>query len=349
MDRPSLRRPLALLLVALALACGGEGTDVAGLPRNQWTFLAIDGATCSDGSPTGVEVNVGGPDLLIFLDGGGACLDYFSCFETDLASRGPYGEAELGAHVTKRVPGTPMDRTAPGNAFKDFTYVFVPYCTGDVHVGDHVAHYPDLKGDTHEYRHVGRANLEKALARLAALLPAPPKLVVSGASAGGFGAIVDYDRVRSTWPTARGYLVDDSGPPLEGRDVSTVVRAAWVASWRADRAMAPLCTECVEDWSKLFPAVAAKWPDDRLALMSSLRDEVIRSFLLLSPGDFEAAVRRLATEVVQPLPHTATFLVPGETHTFLGAPATFTAGGITAEAWLGQMVEDDPAWTSVGP
>jgi hypothetical protein len=49
------------------------------------------------------------------------------------------------------------------------------------------------------------------------------------------------------------------------------------------------------------------------------------------------------------LPNVKTFLVPGETHTMIGAPQGFTSGGVPLPEWLRREVEDDPAWGSVGP
>jgi hypothetical protein len=66
-------------------------------------------------------------------------------------------------------------------------------------------------------------------------------------------------------------------------------------------------------------------------------------------AQFEAAVRQLATDVIAPLPNAKTFLVPGETHTMVGAPQQFTSGGVPLVEWLRREVEDDPAWQSVGP
>jgi hypothetical protein len=354
--RAEMPRSIAARLLALSigiLSCG-DNEDESGLPRNAWTFVPVEGAACADGSPTGVAVNPGArDDVLFFLDGGGACLDYVTCFEAETASNGPFGEPEFRDRVVPILPGSPMDRGDPENPFREWTWVFVPYCTGDVFTGDFVASYRDFQLDEHPYRHVGRKNLELALPRLAALLRAPGKLVVSGASAGGFGAALNYDRVRGTWPGAKGYLVDDSGPLLVGNDIPAAIRAAWVAAWRADEVIVPLCpeqpAECLEDWSEIYPALRERWPNDRFALLSTLRDRVIRSFFLLDGAEYETAIRRLDAEVFDPLPEAETFLVPGDAHTFLGAPSLATAEGVTLEEWLRRMVEDDPAWTSLGP
>jgi hypothetical protein len=350
--RPALSRLIAVPIVLAVLACGGDrpGDDTTlgpELPRGAWTWVELPGTACSDGSPTGIAVNRGPDDaeVIVFLDGGGACWDAFTCFTLRLASPGPFGRAEFDARITK-APGTILDRALAANPFRDATLVFVPYCTGDVHWGDAIQSYP---GAGRAYHHVGSRNVELALDFLSARLPAPSRIAVSGASGGGYGALLAFDRARARWPAARSSLIDDSGPPLVGDDISPAIRAAWFASWRLDRTLLPICPRCALDLSELFPALARRHPADRLALLSSTEDQVIRAFTLLGAGGFDRAVRRLATEVIAPLPNARTFLVPGPGHTMLGHPADFAAGGVPLLEWLRREVEDDPAWESEGP
>jgi hypothetical protein len=320
----------------------------------------IPGAQCSDGSPTGIAVNpapgaqtgAGGepPGLLVFLDGGGACWEALTCFGglglPPAADPGPFGRADFEARSAD-IPGSVLDRDLAGNPFAGYTLVFVPYCTGDVHAGDASQ---DYAGAPARYQHRGRRNVTLAADHLKQRLRPPPHVVVSGASAGGFGALLAHHAIRERFPGAQGDLVDDSGPPLVGGDFSPALRAAWALAWRLDEAVLPLCGEaCLLDLSELVPALAERWPDDRLALLSSTQDEVIRAFVGLGPAGFEQAILRLRRERFDPLPNAATFLVPGSGHTMLGAPARYSAGGVPLLGWLGQQVSRDPAWASAGP
>ena len=178
---------------------------------------------------------------------------------------------------------------------------------------------------------------------------APARLVVAGASAGGFGALIDYDAFRQSWPGARAYLVDDSGPPLGADAVSPLLLQTWFASWRLDRALDPVCgTACHTDLSAQLTALSRRFPHDRLALLSSLQDQVIAGYYLLSGPALEQELLRITAEVIAPTPNVRAFLVPGNTHTMLGDPTAFSQG-ISLLSWLDQQAADDPAWSTRQP
>lgn len=351
------RLPLALLLAAAAC-----GSDSPALPPLTWTWVPIEGAVCSDGSPTGIGVEPGvgaTPDVLVFLDGGGACWDAFTCFPPSgvpqIAAPGPFGEAQLEARIRDDRAGSVLDRTVPGNPYKDFTFVFVPYCTGDVHAGATVQRYQFAPRDWH---HNGRVNVSKAFEYLAAHLDAPSRVVVSGASAGGFGSLLAFKKAKAAWPSAKGYLVDDSGPPLA--DIPTTTVAAWVLAWDLGTVVADVCgTACATlppTLAPIIPALAEAYPTDRFALLSSTQDQVIRSFFgdvttftPMPAATFEASLRELAAAIDDDTPEsppgeTHAFVATGTTHPMLDRPGSFTADGVPLLEWLRRQVDDDPAW-----
>ena len=322
---------------------------IAGLQPGVWTWVDVPESACDDGSATGMGVSLGtGPDLVVFLNGGGACWDYLTCYVLSTASRGPFGRPQFEALQASALPGSFLDRDLAGNPFHDASMVFVPYCTGDIHGGDNVATYVGLEGPR-VYHHVGHANLVAFLARVAATWPSPRKLVVSGSSAGGFGALINYDTFRSYWPASRGYLIDDSGPPLEKGAVSQALLDAWYATWRLDEILDPVCGQaCRTDLSAGLAAVERKYPQDRVALLSSLQDQVIAGYYQIDGAQLESALDALATNVIAPAPSARFFFVSGNSHTMLGNPASF-AQGVSLLGWLQQQLSDDVAWTSQRP
>ncbi len=338
----------ALLTFLTLAACGGGGSRAVTLTEGEWTWVDVPGTLCSDGTRTGLAVNPApaGPDseVLIFLNGGGACWDALTC-AARLATPGPFGRTEFEQGIAAGGDaGTILDRTVTGSPFGGATLVFIPYCTGDVHWGDSA-----LPGGS--WRFTGDANLVRDVAWLKAHLPGPAKLVVAGSSAGGYGSLLAHDLARTAWPSAKGYLVDDSGPPLVGDDIPPARRSAWFAAWNLATTVEPLCEDldCAGDLSLSIEALAAKYPDDRLALISFRQDPTIAFFAGISTTDFETAILRLADERLVPYAaRRAAFLVRGGDHTMLGNPAAYTADGVSLPAWLSQMVNDDPGWTTLG-
>ncbi|CEG41957.1 Protein notum homologue [Plasmopara halstedii] len=74
--------------------------------------------------------------LMIFFQGGGACVDQETCtfgLQCSLAD-----EATFRTAATLSSAGI-LDRSLSDNMFNDWNIVFIPYCTGDLHLGNRVA------------------------------------------------------------------------------------------------------------------------------------------------------------------------------------------------------------------
>ncbi|HEY6098169.1 MAG TPA: pectin acetylesterase-family hydrolase [Anaeromyxobacter sp.] len=342
--RPLLRSLSVACIVALA-ACGGSEPQQQPALQQGWNDVA--GMLCADGSPTGIGVQFGTRNsVIVVLSGGGACWDATHCGATVPRS---FGSADF-AFYSLFTAGTIFDRSLPGNPFTDWTFVFVPYCTGDVHAGGDVTMTYGAAGT---WRHHGRKNLEAAIATVAAAIPSPDKVVVSGSSAGGFGALLAFDIARAKWPAGatgpKAYLVDDSGQTFVGNDLPQSLRDTWWASWALDRTITPLCAICNTDLSQLWTVLHTAHPSDRLALLSSTQDSTMIGFFSpMTPTEFATGVTHLAQKL-QTIPNAASFRVAGSGHAFLLAPGSYTAAGTPLLTWLGLEVSDSTSWTSVGP
>lgn len=393
--RPSSPRLAAVAAAALAaagLACGssssstsseppiaaGEGTDISGAPG--WKWIPFDDAFCTDmTSPgvftkgtTGLAVSWGtGKDLVFFLQGGGACWDFVTCggaanlvSGTPTASTGPFGPAEFSTDIYAKYPFSWVHRDQMPAALATATVVFVPYCTGDVHAGDKVTTYssPGLPSVT--WWHVGHANVVAFLKRLAPAVALGPadKLVVAGSSAGGFGALANYETIRATWPQAKAYLVDDSGPPLVDDAIPPASRAAWYLEWNMAASLGSWCPECPTDLSRGLAHVLANHPADRVGLISHTEDETIRYFFgTFSPTTlsytpmaatvFHQDLLALGTTVLDTGATKGRFFYTASptttAHPTLEDPTQETTPAPGLPAWIEQMVSDDPGWISV--
>lgn len=319
-------------------------------PPGAWTWVDFPDSHCDDGSPTGIAVNTStrSQNLLIFMNGGGACWDFLTCFTLNTAAHGPFGAAEF-ARLGNGIDVGIFKRNEPANPFRDYSFVFVPYCTGDVHGGNNMTAYTQ-GGVSRPYYHTGHANLLGYLERLGATFPGADKVVMSGSSAGGFGAVFNYAAVRAYWATSTVYLVDDSGPPLVGDAIPPSEKTAWFASWKIDELLDPLCGEpCKTDFSLGLVALSTMFPNDRLSLLSSLQDQVIRTYFMQSGAGFQTELLKLSTDVLDPLPNFRYFFIPGQSHTMLGSPEAFNSNGVQLWDWLRAQVEDEPVWESTKP
>ncbi|KAG6609232.1 Carbohydrate esterase [Phytophthora cinnamomi] len=145
--------------------------------------------------------------LMIFFQGGGACADEDTC---------AFGlQCSLGASATFTTAATSssagvLDRSLADNMFKDWNIVFIPYCTGDIHIGNRVtAAYESgievLLGNTQclglDYAmHMNGYNNTMAVLDWALEnFPEVDDLIVGGESAGSLGAQVHSAKIAEMW------------------------------------------------------------------------------------------------------------------------------------------------------
>src|SRR4051794_23421324 len=184
---------LALSVVLLA-GCGtdgpGGGPPTLGTTPGQWDYVAIAGAKCMNGTDTGIGVNLGtSGDLVIYLEGGGACFNSSTC--GSVAHPSGWNASNYANEIALYNVGL-FDRIDEKNPFKDATYAFVPYCTGDVHAGSK----PDGMGGR---SFVGYVNIGKDLETIVPASKDVRRVVLSGSSAGGFGALINYERTQAAF------------------------------------------------------------------------------------------------------------------------------------------------------
>lgn len=315
-------------------------------PANVWTWVPFDGAYCANGSTTGIGVNTGTPGgrLVIFLMGGGACWDGFTCYGVGSASNlSGYGADAFARDATGLLQTSLFDRTDVGNPFRDDTFVFVPYCTGDVHSGSN----PAAVWDGRPTMHVGFENMTAFLPWIVATYPNPSRVLLSGASAGGFGALTNWWQTQEAFGDVRVDLLDDSGPTLPPPYTSEGLEQAWRAAWNLGAATPPGCTACADDLHALVPFYGTVFAGHRAALLAHTHDSVIGYFFAQPGSGVEAGLHALAT-LMAPYELWRHFYVTGSSHVLLFDPDV-AQNGITLRTFLTQMVTDDPAWSSVAP
>jgi len=202
-----------------------------------WERVEIAGTKCSDGSQYKfwVHDNPGSRNLLIMYEGGGACWDYETCSGAAglLGAANPNGlpddyiTQQKAQYVSPLVngadPGFPL-RSKTDIATKDWDVVYMPYCTGDVHVGNKVTTYNDPTGTNPpiNFHHMGYNNSIAALDFLDNRFSRINKLLITGFSAGGVasGALYHEAHERLGIKRGKGYMLNDSGPLFPAADAS---------------------------------------------------------------------------------------------------------------------------------
>lgn len=364
-----------ILILALATACGGGGggaiDDAAGsddaaeidapagdghidatagpitAPLEQWTWVPIDGMACGNGAATGVGVNLTtrSDRLLIFLNGGGACWDAQTCFVLRSAAHVEtgYGAAEFAA-VSASLAGYRLFSRDGSNPFADASFVFVPYCTGDVHSGHHVATYATA-GGPRELHHVGQLNLAALWPRLAATRPGADLVWLAGASAGGYGVMLQQSRARAAFAGATVHALSDASNPV---DTEATRWAAMKAAWSLD--VPAGCADCADGFGGWPAHLRATMPaGSRWGLLMTTQDQVISQYMAMTGPQLEAASLAVRDAMTAGSGQAA-FVIAGTQHVLTtAAPPPVTTGGVTLGDWIRDFAVGAAGWRSVGP
>ncbi|MEZ4296890.1 MAG: pectin acetylesterase-family hydrolase [Polyangiaceae bacterium] len=316
-------------------------------PKEQWAWVPFDDAFCANGTPTGIGANLSDQSktVVIYMMGGGACWDNLTCYiaKTAVNIESGYGETQF-AKDAPNLNGSIFNRKDPDNPLKDASYFFVPYCTGDVHAGNN----PDAVYNNKPTKHVGFANMELFLKRIQATFPKADRVILSGSSAGGFGAGLNWWQAQQRFGDVRVDLVDDSGPPLPPPYLSESLEGQWRAAWNLNATLPEGCTGCENDLSAIFGFYAQELPNNRAALLSYTHDQVISNYFLISQDKVAEGLGVLAAEL-DGYENTRYFYVDGNSHVLLGNPAGISQNGVVLRDWLTQMITDDAGWANVKP
>jgi len=178
-----------------------------------WNTLETNGL-CTAGTPFQfyAKSSTASSDLLIFFNGGGACWFGQAC---DLSSEpnihSPF--ADMDANNPKISKGI-FDFEKTENPFADYNMVFIPYCTGDVHIGNGAReyNYRDASGAEVSYtaHHNGFENSMTSLNWVDDNFEAPSNIQVAGSSAGAIGASFYAGLIAEQYPASPVVVLADA-------------------------------------------------------------------------------------------------------------------------------------------
>ena len=347
-----MRRALAsaamVLVASVAHAQSAGQSDrsgtLAGLAPG-WN--RIDGGPttiCSLGSPFVFFVEPGDETrLMVYFEGGGACWNAETC---DVKASAHYFKPEVPAKERPYTRGL-FDTTRVDNPVRGFTKVFVPYCTGDVHLGAHTTTYtlPASNGNaerTFEIHHNGGANADAALVWIYAHVAAPRTIFVTGESAGSVPTPFYAAVLAEHYSDARIVQLGDASSAYEDAGASA---ANWglYARLRAVDAFRGLDTTRF-DYLSLFQLAARSSPRITFAVVNSVEDSTQTFYLRsLDPKSPSVAtlIARHDRELTASIPRYRSYTYPGWKHTIIGRPDfyTMTVDGVPLRDWVARLIE----------
>jgi hypothetical protein len=331
--------------------------------RQIWTWVPFTDSKCSSGSMggLGVSLNPDSKNVMIFLDGGGACFNAETCssFSTpdSVVRQQP---SELGI----------FDRTHPENPIADWSYVFIPYCTGDVHLGANDE--GRVEGIERTFHFVGRNNLVAFMHRVVPTFFFVDRVLLVGISSGGFGASANAPFVQWAFGDVPITMVNDSGPTLSEQFVPRCLRDLYRITWGLDQTLLRDCgSECTSegDYITQFLERTARHVNDRFTgLIESSEDAVIRGYFgigtngglndcrgsMLVGQPMAADLFRMGLldyqNRVRQYPGFSTFFPASSQHTWLNSESFYTGevGGVRMVDWFNGILEGQPA-SHMGP
>lgn len=283
-------------------------------PGNQGTtvheFDSADGPICMRWTPyRAITRSAARSDLMIFLQGGGACWSDF-CFAITTAP--------------PDMPDTDLLIREDRNPFLAYDLLYVPYCDGSLHVGDAAI---DETGDgTPDRLHHGLANLSAALTAGYDEFPEPSRIVLVGSSGGGFGTILAVFLVRYVYRDVPIVVINDAGVGVAHPEDPAFVHDLLV-EFGALPAVPPDCVDCIADGNvtRIVKYALDRDPEVRIAALTAEYDFVISQIFLKVPAEMFRANIMTATDEV----HAAH---PDRYHRFLwqGDAHTATLGALSA-------------------
>jgi hypothetical protein len=288
-----------------------------------WLKVELPGTVCGDGSQFKFFVNYShtSNDLMVSFEPGGACWDYDSCSGAGgiRGAANPHGIPD--DHMSSYQYLNFLRRTSD-NPVQGYNMVFVSYCTGDVHTGNNVITYTSAgpvdggtgAGGTAQltFHHAGHANTLAVIDWLHKTFATVPKMLVTGCSAGGAGAILNYPFMREGMGSSVqcSYLLDDSGPIFHSSGPSKQLQATIRAAWNVDPVLDSLAgqvpvsiSDIKNDFGLINVAIAHKYPHDRLSLVAYRMDlnYSLYSYQRFFPGSTEAQIHAMWWQDLQAL------------------------------------------------
>ncbi len=350
----------------------------------EWTYYEVEGAVCRSGKPAGYYFRKGNDNLVIFLNGGGVCSDDFLCAmnpaDVDHSLPGETVVTATGGLISNMLvaqrqvpPDEGIFAKDDRNPLKEWSMVYVPYCTGDVHGGTNPNASP---GSLQDQRFVGYTNLGLFYRSFGASygtdFRSGSEIVLCGSSAGSFGALLNYDRTQQFFADSHITVIADSGMIFRDDYLEPCLQKRWRELFNLDDILPRDCAECFhDDGGGLLEGFGnylyrEKYPNRMVGGgISSAQDDIMKLFL--STGLNDCTTGSLVASVggflqMSPYPperypagmtdameflgvdRFGTYFMTGNKHQYLFRARYYEENdtGMTIAEWIGEFLNGNP-------
>ena len=302
---------------------------------------------------------------VVYFEGGGACWDNLTC---SFPIGGPQPPAPNTPFPQFFVPTIPPGFTPAAigglfrtdradNPVRDWNIVYIPYCTGDIHTGSTAKTYangnPLVPVSSYTIQHRGFDNFMVVLDWMKRQR-APEQILVTGVSAGGYGATANFPWIEETFKDARVSLLADAsqGVTTEAFDNGNPGRNSWnpqLAPWVFGE------SPVMVPGNQLMRSVAQAYPRSKVAQFTTNLDIVQIQFYGVQkqyypPGgtcpnpvsDWNQQMLSALAADSADLKNFRYYLAPGQYHTLLRDQNYYdeATNGVPFAGWLGNMLKN---------
>ena len=175
--------------------------ELTGEPEvGKWYRITPEGTKSSDGSEWHGLIRLGTENkVVVYFFGGGVSI-------TGETSEGGKEFYATTASIQDFVASGGISSDSELNPFKDWTFLVLPYATGDFHCGTGAYHYTDSGKEKTVY-HNGYNNYAALIEAAKQYVGEPDTLLITGFSAGGFATSLLADDVIDRFPSAENITV----------------------------------------------------------------------------------------------------------------------------------------------
>jgi Pectinacetylesterase len=289
--------------------------------------LAGGNTKCARGGPYSYWLRKGDPErLLVFFQGGGGCFDERTC-----AVGSSWFDDRLDVFDDPAYNGGILDLDDADNPFREWSAVYIPSCTGDVHLGSRVVRYGRIK-----VRQFGWVNAQAVLRRAYREFPNPRAVFIAGCSAGSVGSAFHADSIIRRYPKARIAQLGDSLAFVFHRPIR-------LTGWGAHEHFPPFFRVGTRRFTmtQFEQALARAHPKRVFARFNHAEDNVQQRFYLAVGGKPGGFAPRLATaeRTLKELNNYRSYLACGTRHCALPTSEFYSlrVGGVRLRDWVANL------------